>query len=105
MRAVITVVGRDRVGILASVSAICAENGVNCIETIAFPRDQGRKSARLFFCLRDRGLLLKKPKQTLKTKRAPNEVGPDWGLVQKGARCILVVPGAGFEPARRGTGS
>ena len=29
MRAVITVVGRDRVGILASVSAICAENGVN----------------------------------------------------------------------------
>lgn len=29
MRAVITVVGRDRVGILASVSAICAEHGVN----------------------------------------------------------------------------
>lgn len=29
MRAVITVVGKDRVGILASVSAICADNGVN----------------------------------------------------------------------------
>lgn len=29
MRAVITVVGRDRVGILAGVSAICAEHGVN----------------------------------------------------------------------------
>ncbi len=29
MRAVITVVGKDRVGILANVSAICAENGVN----------------------------------------------------------------------------
>ena len=29
MRAVITVVGKDRVGILASVSAVCADNGVN----------------------------------------------------------------------------
>ena len=29
MRAVITVVGRDRVGILASVSNICAQHGVN----------------------------------------------------------------------------
>ncbi len=29
MRAVITVVGKDRVGILATVSAICADNGVN----------------------------------------------------------------------------
>lgn len=29
MRAVITVVGKDRVGILANVSTVCAENGVN----------------------------------------------------------------------------
>ena len=29
MRAVITVVGKDMVGILAKVSAICAENDVN----------------------------------------------------------------------------
>lgn len=29
MRAVITVVGTDRVGILAGVSAICAESGMN----------------------------------------------------------------------------
>ncbi len=32
MRAVITVIGKDMVGILARVSAICAENGVNVIE-------------------------------------------------------------------------
>ncbi len=32
MRAVITVIGRDTVGILAKVSAICAENEVNIIE-------------------------------------------------------------------------
>ncbi len=32
MRAVITVLGKDMVGILARVSTICAENGVNVIE-------------------------------------------------------------------------
>ena len=32
MRAVITVVGKDRVGILAKVSGKCAENGLNIIE-------------------------------------------------------------------------
>lgn len=32
MRAVITVVGKDMVGILAKVSAICAENNVNIVE-------------------------------------------------------------------------
>lgn len=32
MRAIITVVGRDMVGILAKVSGICAENNVNIIE-------------------------------------------------------------------------
>ncbi len=32
MRAVITVVGKDMVGILAKVSAICAEDNVNIIE-------------------------------------------------------------------------
>ena len=32
MRAVITVVGKDRVGILAKVSSKCAENGLNIIE-------------------------------------------------------------------------
>lgn len=32
MRAVITVIGKDMVGILAKVSAICAENGVNVVE-------------------------------------------------------------------------
>lgn len=32
MRAVITVVGKDMVGILAKVSAVCAENNVNIIE-------------------------------------------------------------------------
>ena len=32
MRAVITVVGKDLVGILAKVSAICAENKVNIVE-------------------------------------------------------------------------
>lgn len=32
MRAVITVLGKDMVGILARVSAICAENQVNVIE-------------------------------------------------------------------------
>lgn len=32
MRAVITVVGKDMVGILAKVSSICAENKVNVIE-------------------------------------------------------------------------
>ena len=32
MRAVITVVGRDMVGILAKVSSICAENQVNITE-------------------------------------------------------------------------
>lgn len=32
MRAVITVLGKDMVGILARVSAICAENGVNVVE-------------------------------------------------------------------------
>lgn len=32
MRAVITVIGKDMVGILARVSTICAENGVNVLE-------------------------------------------------------------------------
>lgn len=32
MRAVITVIGKDMVGILAQVSAICAKNGVNVVE-------------------------------------------------------------------------
>ncbi len=32
MRAVITVVGKDMVGILAKVSGICAENNVNILE-------------------------------------------------------------------------
>lgn len=32
MRAVITVLGKDMVGILAKVSAICAENSVNVLE-------------------------------------------------------------------------
>ncbi len=32
MRAVITVVGKDRVGILAKVSTKCAENGLNIVE-------------------------------------------------------------------------
>ncbi len=32
MRAVITVIGKDMVGILARVSTICAENGVNVVE-------------------------------------------------------------------------
>ena len=32
MRAVITVIGKDMVGILARVSTICAENGVNVEE-------------------------------------------------------------------------
>lgn len=32
MRAVITVVGKDTVGILAKVSSVCAENNVNIIE-------------------------------------------------------------------------
>ena len=32
MKAVITVIGRDMVGILAKVSAICAEKNVNVIE-------------------------------------------------------------------------
>ena len=32
MRAVVTVIGKDMVGILARVSAICAENGVNVVE-------------------------------------------------------------------------
>ena len=32
MRAVITVIGKDMVGILAKVASICAENGVNVIE-------------------------------------------------------------------------
>ena len=32
MRAVITVVGKDTVGILAKVSAICAEHQVNIVE-------------------------------------------------------------------------
>ena len=32
MRAVITVVGKDMVGILAKVSGICSENGANVIE-------------------------------------------------------------------------
>lgn len=32
MRSIITVVGRDTVGILAKVSALCAEHGVNIIE-------------------------------------------------------------------------
>lgn len=32
MRAVITVVGKDAVGILSKVSAVCAENNVNIIE-------------------------------------------------------------------------
>ena len=32
MRGLITVVGKDMVGILAKVSGVCAENGVNVIE-------------------------------------------------------------------------
>ena len=32
MRAVITVIGKDMVGILAKVSAICAEHNINVIE-------------------------------------------------------------------------
>lgn len=32
MRAVVTVIGKDMVGILARVSAICADNGVNVVE-------------------------------------------------------------------------
>lgn len=32
MRAVITVIGRDMVGILAQVSAVCSENNVNVVE-------------------------------------------------------------------------
>jgi len=32
MRAVITVVGKDMVGILAKVSSVCAENNVNIVE-------------------------------------------------------------------------
>lgn len=32
MKAVITVIGKDMVGILAKVSAICADKGVNVIE-------------------------------------------------------------------------
>lgn len=32
MKAVITVIGKDMVGILAKVSAVCAERGVNVIE-------------------------------------------------------------------------
>lgn len=32
MRAVITVVGKDMVGILAEVSAVCAKNNVNIVE-------------------------------------------------------------------------
>jgi ACT domain-containing protein len=32
MRAVVTVIGKDMVGILARVSTICAENGVNVVE-------------------------------------------------------------------------
>ncbi|WP_195984163.1 ACT domain-containing protein [Clostridium sp. D33t1_170424_F3] len=32
MRAVVTVIGKDMVGILAQVSAICAKNGVNVVE-------------------------------------------------------------------------
>ena len=32
MRALITVIGKDMVGILAKVSAVCAENGVNVVE-------------------------------------------------------------------------
>ena len=32
MKAVITVIGKDMVGILASVSAVCAQNDVNVLE-------------------------------------------------------------------------
>ncbi len=32
MRAVITVIGKDTVGILAKVSTICADNGVNVVD-------------------------------------------------------------------------
>jgi len=32
MRSVITVVGKDMVGILSKISTLCAENGVNVIE-------------------------------------------------------------------------
>ena len=32
MRAVITVVGKDMVGILAKVSSVCAENNINIVE-------------------------------------------------------------------------
>ncbi|WP_411677735.1 ACT domain-containing protein [Caproicibacter sp.] len=32
MRAVITVIGKDMVGILARVSSVCAENNVNVVE-------------------------------------------------------------------------
>ena len=46
MRAVITVLGKDMVGILAKVSAICAENGVNVLEVTQSVL-QDRKSTRL----------------------------------------------------------
>ncbi len=32
MRAVITVIGKDMVGILAKVSAVCADHGINVLE-------------------------------------------------------------------------
>ena len=32
MRAVITVIGKDTVGILAKISSICADNGVNIMD-------------------------------------------------------------------------
>ena len=32
MKAVITVIGKDMVGILAKVSTVCAEKGINVIE-------------------------------------------------------------------------
>ncbi|MDP4120235.1 MAG: ACT domain-containing protein [Bacillota bacterium] len=32
MRAVITVIGKDTVGILANVAGVCAENGANVVE-------------------------------------------------------------------------
>ena len=36
MRAVITVIGKDMVGILARVSSICAEHNVNVVEVTQF---------------------------------------------------------------------
>ena len=44
MKAVITVLGKDAVGILAKVSAVCAENNVNII-------DVSQSTLRDIFCM------------------------------------------------------